>query len=252
MTRSALAAPSHRPPARARPDHRARRLPAASASCPTPRSSSAIDSSDEWIRERSGIIERRWAGDGRVGHRHVEARRPAGPRDGRARGAPTSTRSSSPRSATPTRPRRGARSSPTGSAATARRSTSPPPAPATATASRWPTTWSAAARPSTSSSIGVEKLSDFTDPDDRGTAFIFGDGAGAAVIGPSDTPGIGPTIWGSDGAQWDAISQTRQLDRRPRRRASAGRASACRARPSSAGPSGGWPRSPSRRSTPPA
>ena len=23
-----------------------------------------IDSSDEWIRERSGIIERRWAGDG--------------------------------------------------------------------------------------------------------------------------------------------------------------------------------------------
>ncbi len=55
--------------------------------------------------------------------------------------------------------------------------------------------------------IGVEKLSDFTDYDDRGSAFIFGDGAGAAVIGPSDTPGIGPTIWGSDGAQWEAIRQ---------------------------------------------
>ena len=55
--------------------------------------------------------------------------------------------------------------------------------------------------------IGVEKLSDFTDYDDRGSAFIFGDGAGAAVVGPSDTPGIGPTIWGSDGAQWQAISQ---------------------------------------------
>jgi 3-oxoacyl-[acyl-carrier-protein] synthase-3 len=55
--------------------------------------------------------------------------------------------------------------------------------------------------------VGVEKLSDFTDWDDRGTAFIFGDGAGAAVIGPSDTPGIGPTIWGSDGAQWQAIMQ---------------------------------------------
>jgi 3-oxoacyl-[acyl-carrier-protein] synthase III len=53
--------------------------------------------------------------------------------------------------------------------------------------------------------VGVEKLSDFTDPDDRGTAFIFGDGAGAVVIGPSDTPGIGPTVWGSDGEQWDAI-----------------------------------------------
>jgi 3-oxoacyl-[acyl-carrier-protein] synthase-3 len=55
--------------------------------------------------------------------------------------------------------------------------------------------------------VGVEKLSDFTDPTDRGTAFIFGDGAGAAVVGPSETPGIGPTIWGSDGAQWQAIMQ---------------------------------------------
>ena len=55
--------------------------------------------------------------------------------------------------------------------------------------------------------VGVEKLSDFTDPYDRGSAFIFGDGAGACVIGPSDTPGIGPTVWGSDGAQRDAISQ---------------------------------------------
>ena len=53
--------------------------------------------------------------------------------------------------------------------------------------------------------VGVEKLSDFTDLDDRGTAFIFGDGAGAVVIGPSDVPGIGPTVWGSDGEQWDAI-----------------------------------------------
>ena len=54
--------------------------------------------------------------------------------------------------------------------------------------------------------IGVEKLSDFTDPYDRGTAFIFGDGAGACVIGPSETPGIGPTVWGSDGTQRDVIS----------------------------------------------
>ncbi|WP_270887741.1 beta-ketoacyl-ACP synthase III [Pedococcus sp. 5OH_020] len=55
--------------------------------------------------------------------------------------------------------------------------------------------------------VGVEKLSDFTDPTDRGTAFIFGDGAGAAVVGPSDTPAIGPTVWGSDGSQWEAIAQ---------------------------------------------
>lgn len=55
--------------------------------------------------------------------------------------------------------------------------------------------------------VGVERLSDFTDPTDRGTAFIFADGAGAAVIGPSDVEGIGPVIWGSDGKHWDVISQ---------------------------------------------
>jgi 3-oxoacyl-[acyl-carrier-protein] synthase III len=55
--------------------------------------------------------------------------------------------------------------------------------------------------------IGVERLSDITDPTDRGTAFIFADGAGAAVVGPSGEPGIGPVIWGSDGEQFDLIRQ---------------------------------------------
>jgi 3-oxoacyl-[acyl-carrier-protein] synthase-3 len=55
--------------------------------------------------------------------------------------------------------------------------------------------------------IGVERLSDLTDMADRGTAFIFADGAGAAIIGPSDTPGIGPVVWGSDGEQFDLIRQ---------------------------------------------
>ncbi|HEX7404293.1 MAG TPA: beta-ketoacyl-ACP synthase III [Candidatus Nanopelagicaceae bacterium] len=53
--------------------------------------------------------------------------------------------------------------------------------------------------------VGVEKLTDFLDFDDRATAFIFADGAGAVVIGPSDHPGIGPTIWGSDADLRDAI-----------------------------------------------
>jgi 3-oxoacyl-[acyl-carrier-protein] synthase-3 len=53
--------------------------------------------------------------------------------------------------------------------------------------------------------IGVEKLSDITDPTDRGTAFIFADGAGAVVVGPSDEPGIGPVVWGSDGEHYDHI-----------------------------------------------
>ena len=53
--------------------------------------------------------------------------------------------------------------------------------------------------------VGVEKLSDFTDPNDRATAFIFADGAGAVVIGQSDHPGIGPAAWGSDADSRDAI-----------------------------------------------
>src|SRR6202012_2870423 len=60
--------------------------------------------------------------------------------------------------------------------------------------------------------IGVERLSDMTDMNDRSTAFSFGDGAGAAVVGPSDTPGIGPVVWGADGAQYEAIGQTFSWD----------------------------------------
>lgn len=55
--------------------------------------------------------------------------------------------------------------------------------------------------------IGAEKMSDFIDPTDRSISFLLGDGAGAVVIGGSDTPGIGPTVWGSAG-QPDAIRQT--------------------------------------------
>jgi len=53
--------------------------------------------------------------------------------------------------------------------------------------------------------IGAEKLSDWTDWDDRSTCIIFADGAGAAVVGPSDTPAIGPVAWGSAGDLADTI-----------------------------------------------
>jgi 3-oxoacyl-(acyl-carrier-protein) synthase III len=53
--------------------------------------------------------------------------------------------------------------------------------------------------------IGGEKLSDFTSPTDRATAFIFADGAGAVVVGPSDEVGISTTIWGADADNRDAI-----------------------------------------------
>ena len=55
--------------------------------------------------------------------------------------------------------------------------------------------------------IGVERLTDLLDLYDRGTAFIFADGAGAAVVGPSEVAGIGPVVWGSDGEQFDLIRQ---------------------------------------------
>ncbi|HEV7654941.1 MAG TPA: beta-ketoacyl-ACP synthase 3 [Mycobacteriales bacterium] len=55
--------------------------------------------------------------------------------------------------------------------------------------------------------VGVERMTDIVDPTDRGTAFIFGDGAGAVVVGPGAADGIGPVRWGSDGSKAAAISQ---------------------------------------------
>jgi len=55
--------------------------------------------------------------------------------------------------------------------------------------------------------IGAETMTVGLDPTDRGTAMIFGDGAGAVVVGPSEENGISPTVWGSDGENADAIAQ---------------------------------------------
>ncbi len=53
--------------------------------------------------------------------------------------------------------------------------------------------------------IGAEKLTDFVNPTDRATAFIFADGAGAVIISESEEAGIGPVEWGSDADNRDAI-----------------------------------------------
>lgn len=53
--------------------------------------------------------------------------------------------------------------------------------------------------------VGVEYLSQFTDLSDRGTAFLFADAAGAAVVSLAEASGISPTVWGSDGSQWELI-----------------------------------------------
>jgi len=59
--------------------------------------------------------------------------------------------------------------------------------------------------------VGAEKLSDFANPTDRSISFLLGDGAGAAVVGPSDTVGIAPTVWGSDGSKWGAVGMDRTI-----------------------------------------
>lgn len=57
--------------------------------------------------------------------------------------------------------------------------------------------------------IGAEALHRFMDPSDRGTAVIFGDGAGAAVLraGEADELGaVGPFDLGSDGKHADLLA----------------------------------------------
>ena len=167
----------------------------------------AIESSDEWIQQRSGIKTRRWAGpDESVQMMSVEASRIAIERAGL-----DATQIDCVVVATVSHLLQ-------------------TPAVATAIAHELGTDHAAAFDISAACSgfchgvalasdmvragsaryvlvVGVERLTDILDLTDRGTAFIFADGAGAAVVGPSDTPGIGPVVWGSDGEQFDLIRQ---------------------------------------------
>lgn len=54
--------------------------------------------------------------------------------------------------------------------------------------------------------IGAEKLTDWVDQTDRSTAIIFADAAGAVVVGAGDEPAIGPVAWGSAGDLADSIA----------------------------------------------
>lgn len=53
--------------------------------------------------------------------------------------------------------------------------------------------------------IGSEVLSGIADWTDRSTCVLVGDGAGAAVVGVSETPEIGPVSWGSVPHLLDAV-----------------------------------------------
>ncbi len=166
-----------------------------------------IDSTDEWIRTRSGIIERRWAEPHEtVTYMSVEASRTAIERAGITPAqldcvivATVTHLMQTPAVATLV-------SEALGSTPAAAFDVSA----ACAGFCHGISLGSDMVRSGTAKYvlvIGVERLSDITDRDDRSTAFIFADGAGAAVVGPSETEGIGPVAWGADGSKYDLIRQ---------------------------------------------
>ena len=59
--------------------------------------------------------------------------------------------------------------------------------------------------------VGADVLSSLTDPGDRQTAALFGDGAGAVVVRAGSAPGrIGPFVLGSDGAKGELVTAERE------------------------------------------
>ena len=56
--------------------------------------------------------------------------------------------------------------------------------------------------------VGADSLSKITNPNDRGTAILFGDGAGAVLLGPSPEPGIISTHLHADGSQIELLRCT--------------------------------------------
>jgi 3-oxoacyl-[acyl-carrier-protein] synthase-3 len=64
--------------------------------------------------------------------------------------------------------------------------------------------------------VGAETISRFVDYQDRGTAILFGDAAGAAILEPSNGPGgLSATVLKSDGEFWDLIHMPGGGSRRP-------------------------------------
>jgi 3-oxoacyl-[acyl-carrier-protein] synthase-3 len=53
--------------------------------------------------------------------------------------------------------------------------------------------------------VGSERFAGWVEPTDRANAIIFADGAGAVVVGESEEPAIGPIAWGSAGDLADLI-----------------------------------------------
>ena len=57
--------------------------------------------------------------------------------------------------------------------------------------------------------VGSERMTDFVSEKDRGTAFLFADGAGAFVVSPSEKTEISAPTWGADGNLNDWICMSK-------------------------------------------
>ncbi len=58
--------------------------------------------------------------------------------------------------------------------------------------------------------VGADLMNRLTDPDDRGTAALFGDGAGAVVVSAAEGSRIAPAVLGSDGARGELVTAERE------------------------------------------
>lgn len=170
--------------------------------------SETVDTSDAWIRERTGIVQRRFAGEGES---IVEMGASAGAKALAAAGidatdvdlvilATCSAKDNLPGGAA--------------SVATMLGCTSPGAFDLNAACAGFSYAISLARDSVKAGSarhvlvVGAEFLSQWLDFNDRATCILFGDGAGAAVVGPSPDgiEGIGPVVWGSDGAGAEFIT----------------------------------------------
>ena len=167
-----------------------------------------IDSSDEWIRERSGITERRWADS----DENVSTMGAAAAQKALAGSGITADKVDAIIVATCTHPYQ----TPSAASEVADRIGVPTAAAMDVSAACAGFAYGLAMAQDMVRGgsarhvllIGAEKLSEWTDKHDRSTAFLFADGAGAVIIGPSDSPAISPVVWGGDGSQLQAINMT--------------------------------------------
>jgi 3-oxoacyl-[acyl-carrier-protein] synthase III len=159
---------------------------------------SSVQTTDEWIRERTGIVERRFAADGEVtsdlaaaaAHRALDAAGIAPEHVDLIVLATLSPDTPIPSTAVWVQRKLGL-SCPAFDVNAACAGFSYAMSTATAFVE------SGAAE--TVLVIGAEVLSRVLDMTDRGTCILFGDGAGALVLRPSDEPGVIGSVLGADG-----------------------------------------------------